>query len=95
MLQADIQALRIDKLFWHLRLSKSRTLAKRWVETGHMRVNGSRIEHAHRLIHVGDIITLPSGDDILTIRIDQIPLRRGPAPEATKCYSFLSARKSG
>ena len=88
-------ALRIDKLLWHLRLAKSRTSAQRSIEAAHMRVNGSRIEHAHRLIHVGDIITLPRGEDVLTIRIDQIPLRRGPAPEAIKCYSFLSASKSG
>ena len=88
-------ALRIDKLLWHLRLAKSRTSAQRSVEAAHMRVNGARVEHSHLLIHVGDVITMPRGDDILTIRIDQIPLRRGPAPEATKCYSFLSASKSG
>ena len=88
-------ALRIDKLLWHLRLAKSRTSAQRSVEAGHMRVNGNRVEHAHLLIHVGDIITMSRGDDILTIRIDQMPPRRGPAPEAVKCYSFLSASKSG
>lgn len=89
------ETLRIDKLLWHLRLAKSRTLAQSWVAAGHMRANGNRVEHAHLLIHVGDVITFPRGDDVLTIRVDQIPPRRGPASEAQICYSFLSASKSG
>jgi ribosome-associated heat shock protein Hsp15 len=91
---SDSEALRIDKLLWHLRLAKSRTLAQNWVQAGYMRVNGKRVLHSHLLIHLGDVITLPRGDDILTIRIDQIPARRGPAPEAQKCYSFLTANKN-
>ena len=89
------ETLRIDKLLWHLRLAKSRTLAQSWIEAGHMRANGNRVEHAHLLIHVGDVITFPRGDDVLTIRVNQIPPRRGPAAEAQSCYSFLSASKSG
>jgi ribosome-associated heat shock protein Hsp15 len=90
----DSNALRIDKLLWHLRLAKSRTLAQNWVQAGYMRVNGMRVLHCHLLIHTGDVITLPRGDNILTIRIDQIPARRGPAPETRKCYSFLTANKN-
>ncbi len=85
------QTLRIDKLLWHLRFAKSRTLAQSWVMTGHMRVNGKRIENAHLQIRVGDVITLARGEEILTLRIEQIPPRRGPASEAQKCYSFLTA----
>jgi ribosome-associated heat shock protein Hsp15 len=91
---SDSEALRIDKLLWHLRLAKSRTLAQDWVQAGYMRVNGMRVLHCHLLIHLGDVITFPRGDDILTIRVDQIPEQRGPAPEARKCYSFLTANKN-
>ncbi len=87
-------SLRIDKLLWHLRLVKSRTLAQSWIETGHTRVNGNRVEHTHLMIRVGDVITFPRGDDVLTIRVEVIPLRRGPASEAQKCYSFLTASKN-
>jgi ribosome-associated heat shock protein Hsp15 len=91
----DGGTLRIDKLLWHLRFAKSRTLAQSWVAAGHMRVNGNRVEHTHIAISVGDIITFARDEDIVAVRIDKIPLRRGPAPEAQKCYSFLTARKSG
>jgi ribosome-associated heat shock protein Hsp15 len=88
------ETLRIDKLLWHLRLAKSRTLAQSWIDAGHMRVNGNRVEHAHVMIRIGDILTFPKGEDVLTIRVDHIPLRRGPAAEAQKCYSFLTASKN-
>lgn len=88
---AQASALRIDKLLWHVRLAKSRTLAQSWIASGHVRVNGKRVEHAHVLIHVGDIITMPRGEEILILRIDEIPARRGPASDAQKCYSFLTA----
>ncbi len=85
-------AIRIDKLLWHSRLCKSRTLAQTWVSAGHMRVNGKRVEHSHLMIRVGDVITMPRGDTVITVMIQAIPLRRGPAGEAQKCYSFLTAR---
>jgi ribosome-associated heat shock protein Hsp15 len=87
----DTPSLRIDKLLWHLRLAKSRTLAQNWVASGHMRVNGKRVESAHLLIHIGDVITVMRGEEIVIVRVDQIPPRRGPATEARKCYSFLTA----
>jgi ribosome-associated heat shock protein Hsp15 len=90
----DSEALRIDKLLWYLRLAKSRTLAQNWIEAGYMRVNGKRVMHSHLLINIADVITLPRGDDVLAIRIVRIPHRRGPAPEAQKCYSFLSTGKN-
>jgi ribosome-associated heat shock protein Hsp15 len=88
----ETPALRVDKLLWHLRLVKSRTLAQSWIAQGHMRVNGKRIEHSHTLIRVGDVITLSRGDEVLTVVLDQIPDRRGPANEAKKCYSVLTAQ---
>jgi ribosome-associated heat shock protein Hsp15 len=90
----DTLALRIDKLLWYLRLAKSRTFAQNWIAAGHMRVNGNRVLHDHLLIHVGDVLTLPLGEKIVTLRINQIPTRRGPASEAQNCYSFLTADKA-
>ncbi len=79
-------ALRIDKLLWHLRLSKSRSLAQTLIAEGHVRLNGSRVEKPSIEVKVGDIITLPRGQGALAIRLLSIPPRRGPAPEARACY---------
>jgi ribosome-associated heat shock protein Hsp15 len=84
-----LASLRIDKLLWHLRLSKSRSLAQALVAQGHVRVNGIRVEKPSIEVKVGDAITLPHGDGALAIRILSIPPRRGPAPEAQTCYSEI------
>jgi ribosome-associated heat shock protein Hsp15 len=81
--------LRIDKLLFFLRIAKSRTLAQGWAETGHIRVNGRRIEKGSATVAVGDNVTLPKGESVLTIRVLAIPVRRGPAAEAQLCYQLL------
>lgn len=84
-----MNSLRIDKLLWHLRLAKSRGMAQALIATGHVRVNGIRVEKPSISVKVGDAITLPRGDGALAIRILAIPLRRGPATEAQACYSEI------
>jgi ribosome-associated heat shock protein Hsp15 len=84
-----LQSLRIDKLLWHLRLTKSRSLAQNLVATGHIRVNGQRVEKPSIEVKAGDAITLPRGEGALAIRILSIPQRRGPAPEARSHYSEI------
>lgn len=81
--------LRIDKLLWHLRLSKSRSLAQALIGEGHVRLNGNRVEKPSAEVKVGDTITLPRGQGALAIRLLSIPPRRGPAPEAQACYSEI------
>lgn len=82
-------SLRIDKLLWHLRLSKSRSLAQALIAEGHVRLNGNRVEKPSVEVKVGDTITLPRGQGALAIRLLSIPPRRGPAPEAQACYDEI------
>ncbi|MBL0924518.1 MAG: RNA-binding S4 domain-containing protein [Sphingomonadaceae bacterium] len=81
--------MRIDKLLFFLRVAKSRTLAQGWAEAGHIRVNGRRIEKGSAAVAVGDIITLPRGQTVLTLKLLAMPKRRGPAAEAQLCYQLL------
>jgi ribosome-associated heat shock protein Hsp15 len=81
-----LASLRIDKLLWHLRLSKSRSLAQVLVAEGHIRLNGRRVEKPSAEVKVGDALTIPRGDAVLAIRVVAIPPRRGPASEAQACY---------
>lgn len=81
--------LRIDKLLFFLRFAKSRTLAQNWAETGRIRVNGRRVEKGSLPITIGDVITLPIGEAVVTFRLLSTPLRRGPAYEALLCYQRI------
>jgi ribosome-associated heat shock protein Hsp15 len=81
--------LRIDKLLFFLRLAKSRTLAQGWVENGHIRINGRRVERGSVTVQAGDVVTMPKGEIVLAIKLLTIPVRRGPAIEAQLCYQLL------
>ena len=82
--------MRIDLLLCRLRFVKSRSLAHRWVEEGHIRVNGARVTHDHHCVRAGDILTLPIGNTVKVIALDSLPDRRGPAAEARAHYRDLT-----
>jgi ribosome-associated heat shock protein Hsp15 len=84
-----LTSLRIDKLLWHLRLTKSRSLAHALVAEGHLRINGVRIEKPSAEAKIGDTITLPRGENTLVIRLLSIPTRRGPGFEARQYYTEI------
>ena len=82
-------SLRIDKFLWFVRLAKSRSMAQKMAEDGHIRLNGRRIERAHAPVRMGDLITFPHHHGVRVVRVVQLPGRRGPAPEAQSCYEEL------
>ncbi|MBS0483223.1 MAG: RNA-binding S4 domain-containing protein [Proteobacteria bacterium] len=81
--------MRIDKLLWFLRLSKTRGAAQILIGQGHIRLNGRRIERAAQAVAVGDIMVLPTPRGVLVIELLAQPHRRGPAAEAQSCYRVL------
>jgi ribosome-associated heat shock protein Hsp15 len=81
--------MRVDKLLWFLRLAASRSFAQQWVEAGHMRLNGRRVEKPSTSVNCGDILTLPMRTQVKVIALVSLPTRRGPASEAQSCYRVL------
>ncbi|MBX9644533.1 MAG: RNA-binding S4 domain-containing protein [Novosphingobium sp.] len=84
--------MRIDKLLWFLRLAASRSFAQHWVQDGHIRLNGRRIEKPGTSIKAGDVLTLPMRSRVTVIEVATLPARRGPAEEAQRCYRVLDER---
>jgi ribosome-associated heat shock protein Hsp15 len=78
--------LRIDRWLWCARFFKSRSAASESVRAGHVRLNGERVKPAHD-VKVGDAITVERDDSVVRdVTIAGIPVRRGPASEAARCY---------
>lgn len=84
--------MRIDKLLWFLRFTKTRALAQALIEQGHIRLDGRRIERAHIKVCNGNVLVLPLPGGIKVIEILTLPARRGPAQEAQSCYRVLDER---
>lgn len=79
-------SLRLDKFLWFARLAPGRAQAQALAERGIIRLNGRRIDRAHAPVRVGDLITMPQGQAVCVLRVEQLPGRRGPAAEAQLCY---------
>lgn len=81
--------LRLDKFLWFARLAKTRSAARALSEAGHLRLDGRRVERAHICVRVGSVLSLPHGDSARVVRVEVLPVRRGPFVEARACYTAL------
>ncbi len=84
--------MRLDKFLFFTRLTKTRSLAKRVICAGHVRINGKPVSNSHPEILVGHVVTLPLHDHIRVIQVEAIPVRRGPTAEAQQCYRDLNQK---
>lgn len=82
---------RLDKWLWFARFAKTRTLAAKLVTSGFVRVNGQRTDNAAKALAVGDVVTIALSRATLVVRVEDLGVRRGPAPEARQLYADLSS----
>jgi len=81
--------VRIDRFLFFIRLVKSRTLAQGLIDTGHVRLDGRRVEKPSEDVRVGSTIAFPLHGRVRVLRVLGLPERRGPASEARTCYEEL------
>ena len=83
--------MRIDRFLFFIRLTKSRTLAQGLLETGHVRIDGKRVDKPSEEVRAGSVIALPLHGVVRIIRVLSLPTRRGPAAEAKQHYEEIGA----
>ncbi|MBL8895781.1 MAG: RNA-binding S4 domain-containing protein [Rhizobiales bacterium] len=83
--------IRIDKWLWHARITKTRTLAAKLVETGRVRVNHRKIVKPAQDVGPGDVITVAIHDNVRVLKVLAPGLRRGPASEASQLFEEIEA----
>jgi len=73
---------RIDKWLWHARVVRTRSAAAALAVSGHVRVNGQRIDLASRCVRLGDIVTVALDRSVRVLEVAAFAERRGPAESA-------------
>jgi len=87
--------VRLDRYLHCIRLVKSRTLAQALIVTGHVRIDGKRVEKPSEEVRVGSVVAFPLRDRVRILKVLSLPQRRGPAPEARACYEELGIDGGG
>ena len=85
-------ATRIDRWLFGVRLFKSRSAATDAVNGGKVHLNGERVKPS-RGVKPGDTVAFTRGAVVFECVVAAIPLRRGPASEAVRCYDETPASK--
>ncbi|WP_232363697.1 RNA-binding S4 domain-containing protein [Desulfogranum japonicum] len=80
-----VDTVRIDKWLWAARFFKTRSLAAKAVNGGHVHVNGSRVKPA-RTVREGDQLVITKGSLAFDVTILELSERRGPAQVAQTLY---------
>ena len=81
--------IRIDQFLCFARFAKTRSLAQALVGQGHIRLDGRPISKSSAQVRVGSVLGLPLQGQVRVVRVEALPHRRGPAPEAQSCYTDL------
>jgi len=81
--------MRLDRWLWWVRLAKTRTAAAGIAADGHLRIDGRAVDRAHAAVRVGNVLTFAHHGRVRVLRVEALPARRGPAPEAQGCYQDL------
>ncbi len=83
--------MRVDRYLHCIRTLKSRTLAQALIDTGHVRIDGKRVEKPSETVRQGSIIAFPLSERVRVLKVLALPGRRGPPAEARGCYEELGA----
>jgi ribosome-associated heat shock protein Hsp15 len=83
--------MRLDRYLWFARLCASRTIAQELASSGHLRIDGRATTKPAAPVRIGSVLTYPAhGGRVAIIRIEALPLRRGPPAEARATYTDLA-----
>jgi len=84
------EKIRIDKWLWFARVVKTRTLAKKLVLAGKVRLNGNKTSSPSLDLKPLDVLTITLERRIIVYRVVSTGKRRGPASEAGLLFEDLS-----
>jgi ribosome-associated heat shock protein Hsp15 len=89
------ESLRLDKFLWFARIAKTRALAQVMAEAGRLRLNSRPVDRAHAPVRVGDVLSFAQRGAVRVLKVEALPLRRGPPAEARALYCELTSEGAG
>ena len=88
------KTLRLDIYLYYIRIFKCRSLSTKFILTNRLRVSGQVTQKPHKMISVGDVLTMTINDNIKVLKVLDIPNRRGPYSESLNFYEDITPIES-
>ena len=88
------KTLRLDIYLYFIRIFKSRSIATKFVLTNRLRISGQVTQKPHKMISIGDVLTMTINDNIKVLKVLDIPNRRGPYSESLNFYEDITPIES-
>ena len=88
------KTLRLDIYLYYIRMFKSRSIATKFILTNRLRISGQVTQKPHRIISIGDVLTMTINDNIKILKVLGIPSRRGPYLESLNFYEDITPIKN-
>ena len=84
------KTIRLDIYLYYIRIFKSRSIATKFVSTNRLRISGQVTQKPHKMISIGDVLTISINDNIKILKVLDIPNRRGPYSESLHFYEDIT-----
>ena len=84
------KTIRLDIYLYYIRIFKSRSIASKFVSTNRLRISGQVTQKPHKMISIGDVLTITINDNIKILKVLDIPNRRGPYSESLNFYEDIT-----
>jgi ribosome-associated heat shock protein Hsp15 len=81
---------RIDKWLWHARVVRTRSAAAALASSGHVRLNGRRVDAASQPVRLGDVVTVALDRCVRILKVAGLAERRGSAEIAHGLWEDLA-----
>ena len=88
------KTIRLDIYLYYIRIFKSRSIATKFVSTNRLRISGQVTQKPHKMISIGDVLTMIINDKIKILKVSDIPNRRGPYSESLNFYEDITPIES-
>ena len=84
------KTLRLDTYLYYIRIFKSRSIATKFVLTNRLRISGQVTQKPHKMISIGDVLTMTINHNTKILKVLDIPNRRGPYSESLNFYEDIT-----
>ena len=81
---------RIDKWLWHARIVRTRNAAAALAASGHVRLNGTRVDAPAKSVKAGDVVTIALDARVRVLKVTGFAARRGAAEAGRALYDDMA-----